>query len=222
MTRLQFTKMEGTGNDFVVVNATQRKFALDPAQIRSMADRHTGIGFDQLLVIEPPRTAGTDFYYRIFNGDGNEVGQCGNGARCFVRYVRDKALSNKQTIRVETVAGIIEPRLEADGSVTVDMGSPRFDPADIPMHGERRARSYLDSNCSHCHQPDAVRTQWDGRLSSPPMAQYSLPSPLGVTTAKNVAAIVEPIQRYNGSGSIAPVCWGRQPHPELGVNRKWR
>lgn len=142
MTRLQFTKMEGAGNDFVVVNATRVPLALNPAQIRRMADRHTGIGFDQLLVIEPPRTAGTDFYYRIFNGDGIEVSQCGNGARCFVRYVRDKALSNKDTIRVETVSGIIEPRLEADGNVTVDMGPPRFDPAEIPMRGQQRERSY--------------------------------------------------------------------------------
>lgn len=142
MTRLQFTKMEGAGNDFVVVNATQQQFALKPAQIRHMADRHTGIGFDQLLVIEPPRTAGTDFYYRIFNGDGIEVSQCGNGARCFVRYVRDKALSNKDTIRVETVSGIIEPRLESDGNVTVDMGPPHFDPAEIPMRGQQRERSY--------------------------------------------------------------------------------
>ncbi|UCH48935.1 MAG: diaminopimelate epimerase [Betaproteobacteria bacterium] len=142
MKRLQFTKMEGTGNDFVVINATQRKFALSPAQIRRLADRHTGIGFDQLLVIEPSRTARTDFYYRIFNGDGNEVGQCGNGARCFVRYVHDKALSNKQTIRVETASGVIEPRLESDGNVTVDMGAPRFEPADIPMRTAQRERSY--------------------------------------------------------------------------------
>ena len=142
MTRLQFTKMEGAGNDFVVINATRQGFALDPAQIRQIADRHTGIGFDQLLVIEPPRTAGTDFFYRIFNGDGIEVGQCGNGARCFVRYVHDKALSNKETIRVETASGIIEPRLEKNGNVTVDMGAPRFDPADIPMRATQRERSY--------------------------------------------------------------------------------
>jgi diaminopimelate epimerase len=142
MTRLQFTKMEGAGNDFVVVNATHDPLVLDPAQIQRMADRHTGIGFDQLLVIEPPRTAGTDFYYRIFNGDGIEVSQCGNGARCFVRYVRDKALSNKDTIRVETISGIIEPRLESDGNVTVDMGPPRFDPAEVPVRSQQREHSY--------------------------------------------------------------------------------
>lgn len=142
MTRLRFTKMEGAGNDFVVVDATRQAFGLDPGEIRKIADRHRGIGFDQLLVIEPPRTGDTDFYYRIFNADGNEVSQCGNGARCFVRYVHDKALSKKRKIRVETASGIIEPRLEADGNVTVDMGAPRFEPADIPMQAPRRERIY--------------------------------------------------------------------------------
>jgi len=134
--------MEGAGNDFVVVDAIQQSFQLSASEIRRMADRHTGIGFDQLLVIESPRTDGTDFYYRIFNADGNEVSQCGNGARCFVRYVHDKALSEKHTIRVETASGIIEPRLEANGDVTVDMGPPRFEPADIPLLAQRRNRSY--------------------------------------------------------------------------------
>ena len=142
MTRLRFTKMEGAGNDFVVVDATREAFGLDAREIRQIADRHTGIGFDQLLVIEPPRTDGTDFYYRIFNADGNEVSQCGNGARCFVRYVHDKTLSEKHNIRVETASGVIEPRLEADGNVTVDMGAPRFEPADIPMLAPHRERTY--------------------------------------------------------------------------------
>ena len=142
MTRLRFTKMEGAGNDFAVVDATRNAFALGASEIQQISDRHTGIGFDQLLVIELPRTQGTDFFYRIFNADGNEVSQCGNGARCFVRYVHDKQLSMKHTIRVETACGIIEPRLEADGNVTVDMGPPRFEPADIPMQVPRRERSY--------------------------------------------------------------------------------
>lgn len=142
MSRLRFTKMEGAGNDFIVIDASQQPFSLDPAQIRRIANRHTGIGFDQLLVIEAPRTSDTDFFYRIFNCDGLEVSQCGNGARCFVRYVHDKALSNKDRIRVQTASGIIEPRLEADGSVSVDMGPPRFDPADIPMRVPRRQKAY--------------------------------------------------------------------------------
>ena len=142
MKQVRVTKMEGAGNDFVVVDATQRPFELRREQIGRIADRHTGIGFDQLLVIEPPRTKDTDFYYRIFNADGNEVAQCGNGARCFVRYVHDKALSTKRKVRVETASGIIEPRLEADGTVTVDMGPPRFEPADIPMQAPRREPAY--------------------------------------------------------------------------------
>lgn len=142
MTRLRFTKMEGAGNDFIVVDASRQPFTLSPSQIRRIADRHTGIGFDQLLVIEGPRTRDTDFFYRIFNSDGLEVSQCGNGARCFVRYVHDKALSEKDRIRVQTASGIIEPRLEADGSVTVDMGPPRFEPAEIPMRAPRRQRTY--------------------------------------------------------------------------------
>jgi diaminopimelate epimerase len=142
MSRLRFTKMEGAGNDFIVIDASQQPFSLDPAQIRRIANRHTGIGFDQLLVIEAPRTSDTDFFYRIFNSDGLEVSQCGNGARCFVRYVHDKALSNKDRLRVQTASGIIEPRLETDGSVSVDMGPPRFEPADIPMRVPHCQKAY--------------------------------------------------------------------------------
>ena len=142
MTHLRFTKMEGAGNDFVVVDATRKTFDLCTSGIRQLADRHTGIGFDQLLVIEPPRTQGTDFYYRIFNADGGEVSQCGNGARCVVRYVHDKALSNKQSIRVETASGIIEPSLQADGRIMVDMAKPLFEPVEIPMLVPRRESAY--------------------------------------------------------------------------------
>ena len=142
MNRLLFTKMEGAGNDFVVVDAMHKAFELSASTIRKLADRHTGIGFDQLLLIEPPRTQDTDFYYRIFNADGGEVSQCGNGARCFVRYVHDKALSNKQSIRVGTASGVIEPRLGADGEITVDMAKPLFEPVDIPMLVPARASSY--------------------------------------------------------------------------------
>ncbi|MEX0960851.1 MAG: diaminopimelate epimerase [Burkholderiales bacterium] len=140
--RLRFTKMQGAGNDFVVIDATTAPLALDASQIRALADRHFGVGFDQLLVIEPPRSAGTDFYYRIFNSDGGEVSQCGNGARCFVRYVHDKGLTDKTAIRVETASGIIEPRLQPDGRVTVDMGVPEFDPAKVPFAAGQRAQVY--------------------------------------------------------------------------------
>jgi diaminopimelate epimerase len=140
--RLKFTKMQGVGNDFVVIDALRQRIDMQPALARRLADRHFGIGCDQVLVIEAPRAAGTDFYYRIFNSSGEEVEHCGNGARCFLRYVRDKGLTDKREIRVETMAGIIVPRLEADGRVTVDMGVPEFEPARIPFLAERRAATY--------------------------------------------------------------------------------
>ena len=126
MSTLRFTKMQGLGNDFVVVDATREPFALTPAQIRRLADRRFGVGCDQVLVVERPRASGADFRYRIFNADGGEVQQCGNGARCFVVFVRARGLTDKRALTVETAGGPIRPALEADGNVTVDMGVPRF------------------------------------------------------------------------------------------------
>jgi diaminopimelate epimerase len=140
--KLAFTKMHGLGNDFVVIDATRAPLALSVAQLRHIADRRFGIGCDQILQVEPPREAGTDFYYRIFNADGGEVEQCGNGARCFVRFVHERGLTNKGEIRVGTVSGIIVPRLEADGMVTVDMGAPEFAPARIPFETPQQAPTY--------------------------------------------------------------------------------
>jgi diaminopimelate epimerase len=140
--RLKFCKMQGLGNDFVVLDATTRPLALSSAQYRALADRHFGIGCDQVLVVEAARSPDTDFYYRIFNADGGEVEQCGNGARCFVRYVHDKGLTRKTEIRVGTAAGVIVPRLEADGQVTVNMGVPVFEPARIPFLASERAPTY--------------------------------------------------------------------------------
>lgn len=134
MSALTFTKMEGLGNDFVVVDATKTPFTLDAAAIRRLADRRFGVGCDQVLVVEPARE-GADFRYRIFNADGGEVEQCGNGARCFVVFVRERGLTTKREIRVETAGGLIVPRLEDDGEVTVDMGVPRFAPQDVPFVG---------------------------------------------------------------------------------------
>ena len=131
--KLAFTKMQGAGNDFVVLDGVSRNLALTPAQLRRLADRHFGVGCDQILLVEPPRAAGADFRYRIFNADGGEVEQCGNGARCFVRFVRERGLTDKSEIRVETAAGIIMPRLEADGEVTVNMGAPVFAAKRIPF-----------------------------------------------------------------------------------------
>jgi diaminopimelate epimerase len=140
--KLDFTKMHGLGNDFVVLDALEHPIELTASRARFLADRHTGIGCDQILLVERAREPGTDFYYRIFNSDGGEVEQCGNGARCFVRYVHDRGLTNKTAIRVGTLAGVIEPRLETNGEVTVAMGEPRFDPADVPFDAAARALSY--------------------------------------------------------------------------------
>ncbi len=131
--KLAFTKMQGAGNDFVVLDGVSRGLDLTPAQLRRLADRHFGVGCDQILLVEPARAAGADFRYRIFNADGGEVEQCGNGARCFVRFVRERGLTQKTEIRVETAAGIIMPRLEADGEVTVNMGAPVFAAPRIPF-----------------------------------------------------------------------------------------
>src|SRR5687767_1439096 len=140
--RLKFTKMEGLGNDFVVIDALSRPFDLTQTQLARMADRHFGVGCDQVLVVEPPRLPDTNFHYRIFNADGGEVEQCGNGARCFVRYVRDRGLTAKTEIRVGTRGGVIVPRVEADGRVTVNMGVPDFEPARIPFDAAARAPTY--------------------------------------------------------------------------------
>ncbi len=140
--RLKFTKMQGAGNDFVVIDGVRQHVSLRAEQWRTIADRHFGIGADQVLLVEPSDRDGVDFRYRIFNADGGEVEQCGNGARCFVRFVRDKGLTRKDAIRVETLSGVIEPRMEADGRVTVDMGSPVFEHARIPFDpGAMRGRA---------------------------------------------------------------------------------
>jgi len=131
--KIKFTKMHGAGNDFVVLDATRAPIALTPAQWKFIADRHFGIGADQMLVVERARHAGIDFRYRIYNADGGEVEQCGNGARAFVKYVTDKGLTDKRAIRVETMAGVIEPRLEDDGRITVDMGAPVLEPQQVPF-----------------------------------------------------------------------------------------
>ena len=131
--RLKFTKMHGLGNDFVVFDGINQDVSLSADQLRRIADRHFGVGCDQVLLVERPDAAGTDFRYRIFNADGGEVEQCGNGARCFVRFVRDKGLSANNEIRVATRGGVIVPRLESGGEVSVDMGVPDFDPARVPF-----------------------------------------------------------------------------------------
>ena len=131
--RLRFSKMHGLGNDFVVIDAVNQTIVPTAVQMAWLADRHFGVGCDQILLVEPATEAGTDFRYRIFNADGGEVEQCGNGARCFVRFVHDQGLSDRRELRVATRAGVIRPRLEANGLVTVDMGVPRLRPEDVPF-----------------------------------------------------------------------------------------
>ena len=133
MKKLKFTKMHGLGNDFMVVDGVSQAFEPQEAPLTQWANRHTGVGFDQLLLVEKAGAADVDFRYRIFNADGSEVEQCGNGARCFARFVADKGLSNKQEIRVETARGVIVPRLLDSGLVVVNMGKPRLMPSEIPF-----------------------------------------------------------------------------------------
>ncbi|MEL0167182.1 MAG: diaminopimelate epimerase [Pseudomonadaceae bacterium] len=139
---LRFTKMHGLGNDFMVIDLVTQHVQLTPKQIRQWGDRHTGVGFDQLLLVEPPSTPDADFRYRIFNADGSEVEQCGNGARCFARFVQDKRLTAKKTIHVETAGGPIVLQINRDKQITVDMGAPRFVPAEIPFQAEAEAVEY--------------------------------------------------------------------------------
>lgn len=140
--RLEFTKMHGLGNDFLMLDLVTQRVRLDEALIRRLSDRHFGVGFDQLLVVEPPHHPDVDFRYRIFNADGSEVSQCGNGARCFARFVRDRRLTRKDTLRVETASGIITLQIDSQGWVTVDMGPPRLEPNQIPFSAERAELDY--------------------------------------------------------------------------------
>ena len=182
MPTLKFSKMHGLGNDFMVIDATRQTFDTANAPIREWADRHTGVGFDQLLIVESSQTEGVDFGYRIFNADGSEVEQCGNGARCFVKFVTEQGLTDKQEIVVQTAKGIIKPRLNDDGLVTVNMGQPRFAPEDVPFvlrSGEQvGAVSYivvkdLDSaemSLVNMGNPHAV--MWVGNVDDAPVESW--------------------------------------------------
>lgn len=139
---LKFVKMHGLGNDFVVIDAVRQAVNLSPEQVRHIADRHFGVGCDQLLLVEPPISDDADFRYRIFNADGSEVSQCGNGARCFARFVYEQGLCAKPQVRVDTGAGQLLLRREADGNIAVDMGVPQHDPARIPMRVESESAVY--------------------------------------------------------------------------------
>ncbi len=159
--RLRFTKMHGLGNDFMVVDGLSQPLPedgppLSEADLRRLGDRHFGVGFDQLLVVQPPRHEGVDFRYRIFNSDGSEVSQCGNGARCFARFVRDQGLTRKHEIRVETAEGLMTLKVTDDGLVTVDMGAPRWAPAAIPFQADAEADTYILVAGQNAYEVSAV------------------------------------------------------------------
>ncbi len=165
--RLPFTKMQGAGNDFVVLDATRAPIALSLAQLRRLGDRRLGVGADQILQIEPARSAGVDFSYRIFNNTGDEVEHCGNGARCFLRFVHERGLSSKRRVRVETVNNLLELQMQDDGRVTVDMNRPIFDLARVPFdagglkprieHGFEHWPVPIDSGGVVAHTAEAAR-----------------------------------------------------------------
>ena len=145
--QFEFTKMHGLGNDFVVIDAINQDIMLSAEQVRRISDRHFGVGCDQLLLVERPQREAAEFRYRIFNADGGEVQQCGNGARCFARFVHDQGLTRSSTIPVETAAGMIHLKLEADGQVTVDMGVPSFEPESLPFEPDE-----LDKDDTEYHR----------------------------------------------------------------------
>ena len=175
--KLRFTKMHGAGNDFVMLNGMKQRIELSPEQLRLVADRRFGVGADQILLVEPSPQPDVDFRYRIFNNDGNEVEQCGNGARCFVKFVHDEGLTSKRAIRVETLAGIIEPRLQKSGEVTVDMGVPRFEAA---------AAGFDSSGLQPAVEGDQALWRLDVGNSAP-VAVLSMGNPHAVQVVSDIA-----------------------------------
>ena len=153
---IRFTKMHGLGNDFVVIDGVSQSIQMTPALARKLADRRFGIGCDQVLLVEPPSTHDVDFQYRIFNADGSEVAQCGNGARCFAKFVRDQKLTGKKNITVQTNAGILELQFENSENITILMGIPKFDPRDIPFNRDCQAQLYPLKIASEIYQLAAL------------------------------------------------------------------
>lgn len=186
---IKFTKMHGLGNDFVVIDAINQDIDLSDEQVRYIADRHFGVGCDQLLLVEASDSEDVDFIYRIFNADGGEVEQCGNGARCFAVFVREKGLTDKDIIRVETASGLIELEVQPDGQITVNMGVPEFKPWNIPFNADTRLDEYaLDA---------------DGEMLK--IGAVSMGNPHAVTIVENVdTAEVERLGACIESHSLFP------------------
>lgn len=169
--RIPFTKMQGAGNDFVVLDETRGRFHLSAAHYRRLGDRHFGVGADQILTVRPSPSPGVDFEYVIHNADGDEVEQCGNGARCFARFVRDRGLTDQDSITVQTKSSVIQPRLTADGRVTVDMGAPIFDDPLVPF------------------DPSGLLPQSLGEWHTWPLALGSEPGDAALPSSVNVAVV---------------------------------
>jgi len=186
---IQFTKMQGAGNDFMVVDAVHQHIHLSPGQIKKLANRQFGIGFDQLLLVE--RSDVADFKYRIFNADGSEVAQCGNGARCFVRFVVDQKLTTKHEILVETASGIISPKLENNGQVTVNMGKPRFNPIEIPFVADTVQEKYsIEVNIN------------EGKLETYQISALSMGNPHAVLVVENID--IAPVESLGAALEVHP------------------
>jgi diaminopimelate epimerase len=193
---LRFTKMHGLGNDFMVLDLISQHAHILPKHAKQWGDRHTGIGFDQLLLVETPSNPDVDFRYRIFNADGSEVEQCGNGARCFARFVLDKRLTAKRQIRVETKSGIIELDIRSDGQISVNMGPPRLIPEQIPFQADKQALSYA--------------VEVDGQIIE--LAAVSMGNPhavLRVEDINNAAAVAAIIQGWMDSPLLIDLPGGR-------------
>ena len=179
--RISFTKMQGAGNDFVVLDETQNRLNLSVGQYRFLADRHFGVGADQILTVRPSPAPGIDFEYIIHNADGAEVEQCGNGARCFARFVRDQGLTTKDTLRVQTLSGVIEPHLTPDGRVTVNMGAPVFVLADIPFDA-----TGLHAQAAGAWQNWSLTFTRDSQTDAVAVAVVSMGNPHAVTRVDDV------------------------------------
>jgi len=231
---IAFTKMQGLGNDFVVIDAVSQAVALTSEQISRLANRRLGVGCDQVLLVERSQHPEADFRYRIFNADGGEVEQCGNGARCFVTFVRDQGLTEKREITVETAGGLIRPRLEADGRITVNMGVPRFAPRDIPFDADAVASRYslavgrltLNIGAVSMGNPHAVLLVKDVRAA--PVAEWGpliegherFPKRVNAGFMEVVAPDFIRLRVYERGSGETPAC-GSGACAAVAVGRRW-
>ena len=198
---LKFTKMQGAGNDFVMIDGYSLPILLPSAQIKKLANRHFGVGCDQVLLVEKTNLPNVDFKYRIFNADGGEVEQCGNGARCFVRFVVEKGLTNKHEIVVETASGLITLTLRDDNQVAVNMGGPKFEPHEIPFNAKTREKHYALQVNTRAACSDAIQSTFVDTILE--ISALSMGNPHAVTIVDNIdtanVAILGPLIESHAS-----------------------